>query len=141
VQVADIVRYSPIIGWGNPVQEGRLLVAEGAIKAAAEGDPSSKESKPDLQELQRWLEDAMWGKSMQYSPKGQLFDFDFKWGSLRIGALYAHVAFRAAEIIDGAEENNPANVRSLTLCSPTNSLDRSRLIYRPPTRVLVPQTV
>ena len=63
-------------------------------------------------QVQRWLESAFFGKSMSYSPSGMLWGQD--WGTLRIAALYAHIAFKAAEILDKAADDTGevVNVRA-----------------------------
>ena len=57
----------------------------------------------DLSELRTWLEKAMFGDSMSYTPKGLIIDAD--WGSLRIAALYSHIAFRAAFLFDSRADD------------------------------------
>ena len=66
-------------------------------------------------QVQRWLESAFFGKSMSYSPDGMLWGQE--WGTLRIAALYAHIAFKAAEILDKRADDNGevVNVRSALL--------------------------
>lgn len=81
------------------VQEARLVleeVGEGAM----------------LQSVQHWLNDHMSGKDAKYTQKGLWHEAD--WGSLRNAALIAHVALRAAKIMDerAFDSGEVVNVRS-----------------------------
>jgi hypothetical protein len=85
VQAADLF-FNPVIGWSNPVQEGRLVMEELGVQM-------------DISETQRWLEAAFFGNAgTPYSPKGLMVAV--KWGSLRVASMHAAVAFKAADILD-----------------------------------------
>jgi hypothetical protein len=85
VQAADLF-FNPDIGWRNPVQEGRLIMEELGVQM-------------DISETQRWLEAAFFGNAgTPYSPKGLMVGV--KWASLRLAAMHAAVAFKAADILD-----------------------------------------
>lgn len=63
--------------------------------------------------MQRWLEAAFFGnKGMPYSPEGLMVAVD--WGSLRVAALHASVAFKAAHILDTRADDSGevVNVRT-----------------------------